>query len=671
MSHPPRTNPPTDAVDAPASAASQRDATPRDATPRDAAPRRITVDDRPSVSAHAVFLAAARRVRRPWWRARLPAFMLAGTLLLTVAATSFVHTSLHASDRARFENAVQAAADRVNGRLDTYTALLFGARGLFAAERDVTAEEFQTYVGRLQLATRFPGVRGIGYSRWLNPPGVGTDSAVLVRGLHRGGSPATAVAPAGTRDEYHAIVYLEPLDARNRAALGFDMRTDPVRREAMDRARDTGLPAASGVVRLKQEIDAEAQLGFLVYMPVYVGDSTPTDVAARHAALRGFVYAPFRGGDLFAGIFGSERQPRVAFRVYDGTDTSAAPLYATPGAPAVAPSRAMRSSRGLGLEPAALVRVVSLPVAGRPWTLVFTPLPDTFGGPRIALAVSAVAVFGVLLAVLLFQVTAAEVRARESAESSDAQRGRFFAAMSHELRTPVNAVMGYNDLLLAGVYGSLTAPQEHGIQRSQRAARHLLELVNDVLDLSKLEAGKTEIVVERVRVEELLEDLLVTIRPLAEERGCELRLEGADCAAEIETDPRRLRQVLLNLLSNATKFGEGRPVELRCSRLPHGAPLPAPRGRGTRGKRRRTAGDAIVIAVTDHGPGIASADHERIFEEFVQLPGATPGGTGLGLPISRRLAELLGGCLTVTSTPGSGSTFAVTIPVSIAARRSR
>jgi signal transduction histidine kinase len=231
--------------------------------------------------------------------------------------------------------------------------------------------------------------------------------------------------------------------------------------------------------------------------------------------------------------------------------------------------------------------------------------------------------------------------------------------MSHELRTPVNAVLGYNDLLLAGVYGPLASAQEHGIARSQRAAHHLLELINDVLDLSKLEAGKMEIAVEPVPLAEFLDDLLVTIRPMAEERGCALRLEREGCDCSIDTDPRRLRQILLNLLSNATKFGAGHPVVVHCTMVPHGAALPGGAGRGG---RRRTAGDAVVVAVTDGGPGIAPADQERIFEEFVQLPGSTPGGTGLGLPISRRLAELLGGQLTLESAPGRGSTFAVTLP---------
>ncbi|MDQ3308551.1 MAG: ATP-binding protein [Gemmatimonadota bacterium] len=231
--------------------------------------------------------------------------------------------------------------------------------------------------------------------------------------------------------------------------------------------------------------------------------------------------------------------------------------------------------------------------------------------------------------------------AEEEREKAISARGRFYANMSHELRTPINAVLGYNDLLLAGVYGPLAEKQLKGIERSQRAAQHLLELVNDVLDLSKLEAGKMELVIEPVSALALVEDLFTTIRPMAEERGSELVLHAENCPDSITTDPRRARQILLNLLSNAIKFGEGKPVEVRCIGVPDGG---------------------VRIEVVDQGIGIPTADLPRIFEEFVQLEEADQRGTGLGLPISRRLAKLLGGTLKAESLPGVGSTFCLSLP---------
>ena len=224
-------------------------------------------------------------------------------------------------------------------------------------------------------------------------------------------------------------------------------------------------------------------------------------------------------------------------------------------------------------------------------------------------------------------------------------RSRFYASMSHELRTPINAVLGYSTLLLERIYGPLNEKQTEGIERTQKAARHLLELVNDVLDLSKIEAGKIDLRLQPVDFPGLIEDLFVTVRPLADEHGSELTLQHrADQPIRIMSDPRRLRQILLNLVSNAIKFGGGKPITVVSS---------APSSGG------------VAIEVIDHGEGISPDDQERIFHEFVQL-GKTQlqNGTGLGLPISRRLAELLHGSLTVESEVGKGSTFRLELPES-------
>ena len=226
-------------------------------------------------------------------------------------------------------------------------------------------------------------------------------------------------------------------------------------------------------------------------------------------------------------------------------------------------------------------------------------------------------------------------------------RNRFYAAMSHELRTPINAVMGYNDLLLAGVYGPLGEQQELAVERSQKAAQHLRELVSDVLDISRLESGRPVLAVEEVSLPDVVRDVFASMRPMAEATGAELRLMTPRGSCTVATDPRRVRQVLGNLVSNAIKFGRGSPVWVSCATSP---------------------GGGVDVEVVDGGDGIAPADVSRIFDEFVQLArdenGDSAGidGTGLGLPISRRIARLLGGSLDVSSTPGVGSTFRLTLP---------
>ncbi|MFL5523138.1 MAG: ATP-binding protein [Gemmatimonadaceae bacterium] len=235
-------------------------------------------------------------------------------------------------------------------------------------------------------------------------------------------------------------------------------------------------------------------------------------------------------------------------------------------------------------------------------------------------------------------------RRQVALEQAMGARNRFYASMSHELRTPINAVIGYSTLMLDNIYGPLNAKQKEGLQRTLKAARHLLELVNDVLDLSKIEAGKIELSLQPVMFPSLIEDLFVTVRPLADEYGSTLSLEMESAPFNVVSDPRRVRQVLLNLLSNAIKFGEGKPIRVTC---------------------KQTDDHGVDIAVIDQGVGIAQEDTSRIFEEFVQVSESKQPGTGLGLPISRRLAQLLDGSLTVSSTPGEGSTFRLILPPSI------
>jgi PAS domain S-box-containing protein len=239
-----------------------------------------------------------------------------------------------------------------------------------------------------------------------------------------------------------------------------------------------------------------------------------------------------------------------------------------------------------------------------------------------------------------------QARQREL-ENAIQSRSRFYASMSHELRTPINAILGYSALLLDNIYGPLNADQARGIERANQAAKHLLELVNDILDLSKIEAGKIDLEIQPANFPALVQDLFVTVRPLADEHGSELTLD-TDGEVTVTTDPRRVRQILLNLLSNAIKFGEGNPITVSCRPLEKGG---------------------VEVDVRDQGRGIEPENLERIFDEFVQLSHPDQAvGTGLGLPISRRLALLLGGSLTVESALGEGSIFRLLLPAKLDVR---
>ncbi|MBB4639028.1 GAF domain-containing protein [Longimicrobium terrae] len=242
-------------------------------------------------------------------------------------------------------------------------------------------------------------------------------------------------------------------------------------------------------------------------------------------------------------------------------------------------------------------------------------------------------------------------RANEELRWSAAAKDRFFASVSHELRTPLNAILGYNSLLLDGVVGRLEPESVAFLQRSQRATQNLLYLVNDVLDLSKMEAGKLELVIDLVSPYMVVDDAVSTVEPLAREKKLAIAVAPGAVLPRLHTDGDRVRQILVNLLSNAIKFTDRGAVTVV---------LDAPQAEADDGSGMRRW---VEVRVSDTGPGIRPEDQERIFHEFEQVSGATGrGGTGLGLAISRKLARLLGGELRVESTPGHGSTFVLRLP---------
>lgn len=245
---------------------------------------------------------------------------------------------------------------------------------------------------------------------------------------------------------------------------------------------------------------------------------------------------------------------------------------------------------------------------------------------------------------------------RLEAEAASSAKSDFLAKMSHEIRTPINAMMGYAELLEMGISGPVSAPQAKQLSRIRASGEHLTSLVNEILDLAKIEAGRMGVDPTNALASEAIEGALALVRPQAAAKGVELssRLEG-EPNVEYMGDPQRVQQILTNVLSNAVKFTlPGGKVTLHCGTSRRGAASGA------------EAGDEWTsIAVEDTGVGIAREDLERIFDPFVQVEGGytrMQGGTGLGLTISRALAQLMGGEIDVESTVGEGSRFTLWLP---------
>jgi signal transduction histidine kinase len=236
-------------------------------------------------------------------------------------------------------------------------------------------------------------------------------------------------------------------------------------------------------------------------------------------------------------------------------------------------------------------------------------------------------------------------KSRQLAEASK-HKSQFLANMSHELRTPMNAILGYTELIMDNIYGEPTEKMRGVLTRVQSNGKHLLGLINDVLDLSKIEAGQLTLSLADYSVKDIVHSVFSSVESLAKNKKLELKVELPQKLPAAHGDERRLTQVLLNLVGNSIKFTDKGEVAIKAE----------------------AANGSFTISVRDTGPGIAVEDQHKIFEEFQQADSSTTkekGGTGLGLAISKRIVEMHGGRLWVDSSLGHGSTFSFSIPLNV------
>jgi PAS domain S-box-containing protein len=835
--------------------------------------------------------------RRPW----LPYLVALGLMAGLGALVMWQWQELEANNRReqeqRFSIAVDDVQQSITERMRAYEMVLRGMAGLLAGSDQVSAEEWMRATDQLQLQDRYPGIQAVSWVRYLRGPQL----AAFVAAEQREGRKDFRIFPAGEREEYLIVDYTSPLDWRNRRGLGFDVLSEALRRKAVYQARNGGEAVLSAPLKLKSETDQDAQVGAVLYMPVYANTAPVTSEQEREQGFLGAVSGSFRMQDLLNGIlggrselyqvelvdnsddggsllnggyrgtsafqltrnltvFGREWQltvsstqqyerrlenPRLQFNLWVGLLASALlglmvggylllreralansevlsaglrereerfrlVVEASPNAIVLVDSsghiamvnrqaelmfgyprdelvgaavekllpeslrhahvgmrkefqkapepRQMGGNRELfgqhkdghsipvevGLSPLrsgtdVLVQAVIIDISARKaaeerFRLVVEASPNAivlvdskghiamanrqteqlFGYPRSELLGQAVEkllpdslqelhvglrksflrspeprqmgnnreLFGrhqdgrliplevglsplrsgedVLVQAVIIDISerkAAETRLREQAEQlalANRYKSEFLANMSHELRTPLNSILILSEQLKQNSVGNLNDKQVKHSDIIHRAGRDLLQLINDVLDLARIEAGRVQLKLEQMNVHDLMQELDASLRPMAELKG--LRLISTldpQVPRVIFSDRGRLQQILRNLLSNALKFTERGEVELSVSC----APVVQEDGRVM-----------LKIVVRDTGIGIAAEQHQRVFQAFQQIDGSTSrafGGTGLGLAITRQLVEVLEGTVRLDSAPGQGSSFTVQLPVTV------
>ena len=329
----------------------------------------------------------------------LPWLVMVFSLLITWLAWHYAAVTVDLAKNDYFDFRVREAITRIEQRMQAYQQVLLGVQGLYKASITVERNEFKTYVEGLHLADHYPGIQGVGFS--LIVPAAAKDRHLAA--IRKQGFPGYNIRPEGQRDPYTSIVYLEPFTDRNLRAFGYDMYSEPVRRAAMDDARDNGRMALSGKVRLVQESGRREQAGFLLYLPLYRNGLPHSTVAERRASIIGWAYSPFRMDDLMQGIHG-EHAGDLDIEIYDGREATADTLmYDSDG------SRVAGSPGQASLHSGSTIEI-----AGHPWTVRIRALEGIHGrvdSNRPALIAAAGLVISLLLTWLTWSLATGRERA--------------------------------------------------------------------------------------------------------------------------------------------------------------------------------------------------------------------------------------------------------------------
>lgn len=532
-----------------------------------------------------------------------------------------------------YERQARAIGHAAAARLQLYENLLRGSAGLFVVNDFISQADWNQYHQRYNIPEHYPDIEGIGLSRYLTKE----ELPEYIDLKQERENITFTVFPAGDREVYVPVVLNTPFTGNNGKSKGYDGYTDDIRRKAMDRALDTGQPAISGKVTLVSE-SRPNRASLLIYMPVYEDGEPTATVDERRTALLGFTYMAIDAKSFLDAVLQNAQSAHVGLKIYDAAlPDKESLLYASNNFDAI------RNEAG------AKVETTSFEAYGHKWQMTLAASPEIISEYERQLPGQAM--WRGILSALFFAglvwylITDRERKyARQKQEEVQTAKDDLLSLASHQLRTPATVVKQYVGMLLQGYGGKLTDQQVGMLTNAYESNERQLEIINQLLYVARLDAGRITLRREHLDVARLMRDVARDQGGSVASNNQHLTFKLPKRPLMADIDPHYMRMVLDNLLSNAIKYtASGGQLTMAA---------------------RRVAGH-VVIRVTDTGVGIDPGLQGNIFEKFTRVDNALStdvNGSGVGLYLTKQIVELHGGNIEVRSVPGQGSTFVVRIP---------
>ena len=554
-------------------------------------------------------------------------------VLLTVAFAVFFNT------RAEVQSEQQTASNEfaevvesdISKRLELFGESLLGGSAFFQSSNNISQQQWSSYIGRKGTLDRFPGAQGLGYAVALQPGEVENYNA----------STANKLFPKGNRDEYTAIKFISPDNESNRKALGYDMFSDETRREAMEKARDSGGVFLSDPVRLVQDNSDAAEEGLLMYAASYNKDVSKSDVSQKRDALEGYFYAVFRMQVFVTNALQpNSLQSPVDFEVRIGEGDNERSVF-----------RSANFEDAINNHTGKTIIERTKDVYGRRFVFRYSYNPSELVNGSTQQRPQTVLLFGLFAAGLIGIVTwlLLRVKANELAlsaqQSTNDAKDNLLSIASHQLRTPATGVKQYIGMVMQGFTGEVSPAQQAMLEKAYDSNERQLRTINDVLYLARLDSGRIVLSKAKFSVKKLVQSVVDEQADAIKSNQHTLIVDLPKSELWIHGDEHMVRMCVENLVSNAIKYTPEKG-EIAVSVV--------------------SRDSQAVISVKDNGVGISEDDQkELLFRQFSRISNElskSVSGSGIGLYLTKHLIELHDGQIQVESQSKQGSTFTILLP---------